>query len=454
MNELNKKYGLVTAICMVVGIVVGSGVFFKSEKILNATQGNLYIGLLAILLGGLVMLACVYVFSLFARKYEKVNGVVDYAEATIGSTYGYLVGWFLCIIYYPTLTVTVSWICARYTAVLFGWNVFGPETLVLTAFYLIFIFALNVLAPIIAGKFLVSTVVIKLIPLILMSVIGPIIGLKNGVLTSNFVLTSSHAFSGNDLFTALTATIFSYEGWVIATSINSEIKDSKRNLPKALLIGSFIVIIIYVFYFLGLTGAVTKQTIMANGENASILAFSNIFSHYGGVVLITFVILSSLGTLNGLMIGTCRGIYSLAARGMGPKPNVFKHVDNATSMPTNSSVFGLLLCGFWLLYFYVSQLTEVEFLDQFMFDITELPIISIYALYIPMFIMFMVKEKSLNCFKRFIAPILGIIACLFTICAAYVAHQRTIVYYIVFFVVAMAIGYFLKGSKNRINSNK
>ena len=53
-NGLEKRYGLLTAIAMVVGIVIGSGVFFKAEKVLTATGGNLSLGILAWLLGGLV----------------------------------------------------------------------------------------------------------------------------------------------------------------------------------------------------------------------------------------------------------------------------------------------------------------------------------------------------------------------------------------------------------------
>ena len=54
MNEsvLHKKYGLATAVAMVIGIVIGSGVFFKAEKILNATGGDLPKGILAWLIGG------------------------------------------------------------------------------------------------------------------------------------------------------------------------------------------------------------------------------------------------------------------------------------------------------------------------------------------------------------------------------------------------------------------
>ena len=57
-NGLHKKYGLVTAICMVVGIVIGSGVFFKAQTILQKTEGNMSLGIMAWLIGGAIMLCC------------------------------------------------------------------------------------------------------------------------------------------------------------------------------------------------------------------------------------------------------------------------------------------------------------------------------------------------------------------------------------------------------------
>ena len=76
-QKMDKRYGLFTAICMVVGIVIGSGVFFKAEKVLNETGGNLPIGILAWFIGGLVMIACAYAFAVLATRHEKVNGVLD-----------------------------------------------------------------------------------------------------------------------------------------------------------------------------------------------------------------------------------------------------------------------------------------------------------------------------------------------------------------------------------------
>ena len=73
-DQLTKKYGLPTAIAMVIGIVIGSGIFFKAEKILTATGGDLKIGILAWLLGGCIAIASACAFAVMATRYEKVGG--------------------------------------------------------------------------------------------------------------------------------------------------------------------------------------------------------------------------------------------------------------------------------------------------------------------------------------------------------------------------------------------
>ena len=67
-NGLEKKYGLLTAIAMVVGIVIGSGVFFKAQTILTKTNGNMPLGILAWIVGGCIMLASILAFSVMATK--------------------------------------------------------------------------------------------------------------------------------------------------------------------------------------------------------------------------------------------------------------------------------------------------------------------------------------------------------------------------------------------------
>lgn len=438
-TKLEKKYGLATAIAMVVGIVIGSGVFFKAEKVLTATGGNLALGILSWIIGGIIMITCAYTFSVMAAKYQYVNGIVDYAEATMGQKYGYYVGWFMALIYYPTLTSVLAWVSARYTSVLLGFSITGGECMTIACLYLISNYALNALSPVLSGKFQVSTTVIKLIPLLLMAVVGTISGLINGMTVYNFTTVVNEVSTSNALFTAVVATAFAYEGWIIATSINAELKNPKKNLPLALVSGTFIIILVYILYYVGLAGAVENKVMMAGGEAGAKLAFQKVFSVAGGSLIFVFVIISCLGTLNGLMLGCTRGLYALAARGFGPKPNVFSQVDNVTNMPTNSSIFGLFLCGIWLLFFYGANLTEPWF-GFFNFDSSELPIVTIYAMYIPIFIMMMKKEKDLSFFNRIVMPLLSVAGCIFMIIAACFSHKMAVVAYLIIFAVIMVIG--------------
>jgi hypothetical protein len=93
---------------------------------------------------------------------------------------------------------------------------------------------MNALSPKLAGKFQISATVIKLIPITLMAVVGTLVGLFNGTLTTNFTTVVSQAVggtTGSGLFAAVVATVFAYEGWIVATSINAELKNAKKNLP-------------------------------------------------------------------------------------------------------------------------------------------------------------------------------------------------------------------------------
>ena len=439
-NGLQKKYGLFTAISMVVGIVIGSGVFFKAEKVLKATGGNMPLGIVAWGIVGLIMIVCSYVFATLATRHEKVNGVVDYAEVMVGKRFGYFVGWFMAIIYQPTLTSVLAWVSARYTCVLLNWDITGGSCMTIAAFYLIAIYALNALSPVLAGRFQVTTTVIKLIPLVLMAVTGTVIGLRSGLTMENFSrVADAGVNAGGGLFASVVAVAFAYEGWIVATSINAEIRDSKKNLPRALIIGSLIVVAVYIFYYIGLAGAVHTTALMESGEAGAKLAFQNIFGQVAGTLIFVFIIISCLGTLNGLMLGCTRSLYSLATRGCGPNPRKFRRVDAVTDMPTNSSVAGLLLCGFWLLYFYGANLTASWF-GPFSFDTSELPIVTLYAGYIPILAMMMLREKELGVFKRFVMPALAVLSCVFMVVAACMAHKMAVVYYLIVFVAIMLAG--------------
>lgn len=461
-EKLQRKYGLFTAICMVVGIVIGSGVFFKAQTILQKTGGDMPMGILAWALGGAIMLVCLLAFSFMGQKYERVNGIVDYAEATVGPRYGYLMGWFISTIYYPAMTSALAWLTARYTLVFLtavglplveGSNpVTGPECMVLALFFMVFSYAVNTLSPKLAGKFQTSTTVIKLIPLGLMAVVGIIYGLVNGTLTQNFVTkVAVEGVSSSPLFAAVCATSFAYEGWIIATSINSELKDSKKNLPRALTIGGIVIVAVYIFYYMGVAGGASNEALINEGAQ---VAFINIFGNVLGNILNLFIAISCFGTLNGLMLGCCRGVYSVATRGNGPAPKVFGRVDETTDMPNNSCVIALLVTAAWLVYFYAANLylPAVGITGKpFMFDSTELPIITIYLMYLPIFVQWIRKEKDQSVMRRFVMPILAMCGSAFMVLACIVSHKMACFWYLILFAAIMALGFWLDRKNKKVS---
>lgn len=460
-GKLQRKYGLFTAICMVVGIVIGSGVFFKAQTILQKTGGDMPLGILAWIIGGAIMLVCLLTFSFMGQKYERVNGLVDYAEATVGKRYGYFMGWFLTTVYFPGMTSALAWVSARYTMEFVvsvdpafpltipaaqGGCIIGPECMALTLFYLCAVYALNALSPKLAGKFQTSTTVIKLIPLGLMAVVGLIYGLSSGTLQQNFVNNAQvPATAESPLFAAVCSTAFAYEGWIIATSINSEIKDSKRNLPKALILGGITIVAVYLFYFIGVAGGATNQQLIDDGAT---VAFTNIFGGVFGNILKLFIAISCLGTTNGLMLGCTRCMYSLATRGEGPRPDVFSQVDSKTDMPANSAVFALLITAFWFLYFYFTNIAGT-FQGPFVFDSTELPIITVYLMYLPMLIQWMRKEKGQSLLRRFVMPVLAFCGSVFMVVACVFSHRWGCLWYLIVFAVVMAAGFLVNRTGKR-----
>lgn len=428
-NKLTKKYSLITAIAMVIGIVVGSGVFFKSEEVLKATNGNALIGTIAWIIGGIIMIICSYAFSILASKYQKINGLVDYAEHLVGKKYANVIGYLSALIWFPIMTAILAFLSASYLAKIFNksWSM-----MILVLFSLFFIaisFVLNLFTPKLSGKYQVLSTYIKLIPLISVAFIGLFYGLITKanpkvpnslpLLISNFKYSNS--FTLKIFFGALVKTAFAYEGWLIATSINSEIKNPKKNLPRALLIGTFIIMAIYLSYYLGILGSHNIQVL--SGDNGVSNGYLNLFGEIITPILNGFIFISCTGTLNGLMMANVRALYATKVRNVGVSPWQFIKLTKKSLMPLRAAIVSLLFTLFWFMIF-VLQINNK--LPSSIFDLSELPIIFMYCFYPLIFIMMIKKNKDDNIFKRYVIPILAIIASSFMIFSLIYSNLKTI----------------------------
>ena len=469
-NKMEKRYGLPTAISMVIGVVIGSGVFIKGGKVLNLTNGNMWQAIAVIAIVGLICIICSLVFAELGSRYEKVNGVVDYAEVALGPDYAYYVGWFMNSIYVPALVAMLAFFSAmmflqlfNISAIDFAAGQVNAVAIGVGAGFMMIGYGINILSPKLAGKMQVGMTVIKLIPLILMGIVGTIVGLSNGSTLEVLSYVNSPEYipvDGSGFFKAIVGFAFAYEGWILATSINAELKDAKRNLPLALIIGAGVTVVIYALYIFSMSVVGDVGTITSTwpfGERLARIAFEIVFkSKVVGTLIYVFITISCLGTMNGLIMSSCRGLYAISARGMGPRPEFFGDIDRQNNFSMKSGVIGMMLGGFWYAWTVMMWMGgpglfgAVHNIEWLAWEPDEIGIICLYVMYIPMMIGLMVKAKDLNPVRRFVLPGLGLLCCLFFAFAIWQGYgMKQCVGFLIFFLLVEFIGFLLKGKQNK-----
>lgn len=419
MEKVKKQYGLWTGIAMVVGIVIGSGVFIKADDVLKQSGGDLKLSLLAWLVGGLIMVASGFCFAVFATKVTKYNGVVDYVETATNKKVGYGLAWLMTTFYYPIIASIVTLIAGNYFFTLLGLEVgmISWQNILFAFVVITAMTVMNYLSPMISSKFQISTTIIKLLPIFVVAIIGLfaalIVGGDAGILNAfqkPAVGDASNTIVKN-FGEAVKITAFAYEGWVCATSINAELKDSKKNLPRSLVGGTVAVLVIYLIYYISLSSILGNQGTVTAGDNAPIEALGKILGSAGGVIFTLFIMISCLGTVNGLIISSCRGMYTISCRGQGPAPEKFAKLGRNQSVSLYSTIYGyifiLVMLAIWCLA--INGVWLFSYLGGMDSTICAL----IYGVYILMYVHIMVNFKDLNVFKRFIMPIIAIIGSLF-----------------------------------------
>lgn len=416
MEQVKKQYGLWTGIAMVIGIVIGSGVFLKAGGVLALSGGDLKISILAWLVGGIIMVASGFCFAIFASKITKFNGVVDYVEHCTNRKIGYGLAWLVTTFYYPIIAAVVALFAGSYFFKLIGANIglTDWQNFLFALAVVVLMVALNYLSPMISSKFQVSSTVIKLIPIAVIAIAGLfaslIVGKDFGI--GNAITNSAAGYEVN-FGEAVKKTAFAYEGWVCATSINAELKDSKKNLPRALVGGTIAVLVFYIVYYVSLSAFLGNQGTIEQDANAPIAVFESIMGKVGGAFFTFFIMVSCLGTVNGVVIACCRGMYTMSCRGQGIAPEKFSKLGKNQSVSLLSCLYGL---GCIVLMFVVWYLAMHEvWLFKYLGGMDEIVCAIIYAVYITMYIYMIKNFKDENVFARFVMPIIGIIGSVFFI---------------------------------------
>lgn len=437
-----NKYSLFTTIGMIVGIVIGSGIFFKSDNILVATNGSISLGVLIFCIAAIGIIFGGLSVAELASRTDKSGGIIAYAEEYCHKSLACAFGWFSSLLYFPTLIAIVSWVSGIYLCQLFGIESTLELQIIIGLAVLFIVYLVNIISIKLGGYIQNAATIIKIIPLIFIAIAGLIYGDS-----SNFVISDVTNMQSFGWIAAIAPIAFAFDGWIVSTSISNEIKNPKKNLPIALIVAPIFILAIYLVYFIGISIYVGPENIMALGDAHVAYAANQLLGHFGSKILLIFVNISILGTLNGLILGSIRMPHSLAERSMMPKSKVFAPINEKFGLNIPSAILSAVIAILWLGIHYLTQ--KYSILPNS--DVSEIAVIFSYLIYIILYIQVIQlfrKGEIKSALRGLFNPCMAIIGSLIVLGGSF-SNPLFIWYLLVFIIIIVSsITFYIKHNKN------
>lgn len=229
-NELRRSLGFGSAISIVIGTIIGSGIFFKQASILDSA-GSSTMAIAAWIFGGVITLTAGLTIAEIGAQMPYTGGLYVYVENLYGRICGFLAGWMQVIVYGPAIIASVAGFMSIMITNLFGidakWRI--PVALIT----IIAIGLMNFLENNVAAAFSVITTIGKMIPIAAIIIFGLFWGHQDALgQTVSEVNRSTGGFG-----VAVLATLFGYDGWILIANLGGEMKNPQKLLPKAIILG-------------------------------------------------------------------------------------------------------------------------------------------------------------------------------------------------------------------------
>ena len=223
-------------------------------------------------------------------------------------------------------------------------------------------------------------------------------------------------------------------------------------MPLALTFAPIAVLIIYLAYFLGLTSYLGADQVLALGDDSVFTAAVSLFGEFGAKLILVAVVISILGTVNGVSLGLIRLPYSLALRNMMPLSETFKKEDEKFGgMPVNSAFLVYGLTVFYSIVNYLIMTSGNEFVAGL--DISEIAICVLYLIYIALYVAVIKLAKKgeiKNKFLGYVAPVLATIGSLIIFSGSVVKLSFAVYAAVCLLFLGIAYCYYKKNKSNII----
>ncbi|HBF3486340.1 TPA: amino acid permease [Clostridioides difficile] len=362
-TQLQKTIGLSAALSTVVGMVIGSGVFFKPQAIYTTTNGAPGLGIIAWLLGGFITITAGLTATEISAAIPKTGGMMIYIEEIYGEKLGFLTGWMQTVLFFPGTSAALGVIFAQQASELLGMSPNNMANVLPIAIgVILFLALLNIIGSSLGGKVQTVATIGKMIPLILIIVFGFIKGQSSEVLNP-FVGDGVNA--SNALGQVLIATLFAYDGWINVGAISGEMKSPEKDLPRAIVGGLSLVMAVYIIINIAYLWVVPASELATVTSPATLVA-TRLFGNIGGKVITVGILISVFGTLNGYLLTGSRIPYILAEMGTLPASKTLLKVNSGGS-PVNSILLITVLACVYALSGQFNLLTDLTIFSIWVF---------------------------------------------------------------------------------------
>ncbi|HEY6491190.1 MAG: amino acid permease [Terracidiphilus sp.] len=343
-----RGLGLFDSVMMVVGVMIGSGIFIVSAE-MSRQIGSAGGILAAWLLTGLLTVSGALIYGELAAMMPRAGGMYVYLREAYSPFWGFLYGWTLCTVIQTGTIAAVSVAFARFTGVL--WPAIAESHYLVAPFLISSHYAVSLstaqalaIAVIVVlaytnsrgleyGKAIQNIfTVAKMGALLGLIVLGLTFAANATAIHANFdhpwaarptvsLADGLMATTASGLFLAIciaqTGSLFSADSWHDITFVAGEVKDPRRNLPRALAIGASLVILLYllanVAYLCALPIGVMQHV---PDDRIATAVVRLVFPRFGAGIMAAAIMVSTFGTANALTLAGARASYAMAHDGL------------------------------------------------------------------------------------------------------------------------------------------
>jgi APA family basic amino acid/polyamine antiporter len=331
-QKLSRQIGLFDATMVVMGGIIGSGIFLNPAVVARALPAT-GLMLAAWLTGGVIAICGAFIYAELAARMPLTGGEYAYLREAYGPLVAFLYGWATLLVVQTGGMAAVSVTFARYALDLTGSRL--PDSVVAVA-AMVVLTVVNCLGVKMGTKVQSGLTVLKIGAIVALVFFGlRVIPAANA---QSHTVYSSHLLS--DFFAALIAVMFAYGGWQTSTYVAGEIREPRRNLPRALMLGVAGVIALYV-----VVSYVDVRVLGADGLAASSAPASSVMQlalgRTGAVVIGAGIAISTLGFLSQSVLTAPRVYFAMA------KDGVFFRAVARVHPRTHVPVLAIILQSVW-----------------------------------------------------------------------------------------------------------